>query len=199
MTERSELRRKLRASRAALPAGLRARAAQRVAVHLLRLRSLRPGARVAVYLATGSELPTAPLIAALLRRGCIVAAPRIRSARNAAMDFVVVSSARLRRNALGLLEPRDGPRVGARWLNVVLLPLLAFDARGARLGSGRGYYDRAFAFRRQRRHWRGPLLLGIGFAAQELPNIELQAHDVRLDGVVTERQLRRFTPYNAPP
>jgi len=74
----------------------------------------------------------------------------------------------------------------------VFLPLVGFDRHGIRLGMGGGYYDRAFAFRRLRSVWHAPLLVGIGYALQEVERIVPAAHDVPLDLVITERGVRRF-------
>ena len=94
-----------------------------------------------------------------------------------------------RANRLGIIEPQTSRTVGARWLDLVLVPLVGFDAHGMRLGMGAGFYDRAFAYRRWRRAWRGPKLVGVGYAFQQLPEIVAAAHDVRLDAVVTEKEV----------
>jgi 5-formyltetrahydrofolate cyclo-ligase len=73
------------------------------------------------------------------------------------------------------------------WLDLVLVPLVGFDARGNRLGMGGGFYDRHFAFLRNRRAWRRPLLIGIAFDVQRVPRLSDAAHDVPLWGIVTER------------
>ena len=77
--------------------------------------------------------------------------------------------------------------IDARWLDLVLMPLVGFDARGNRLGMGAGFYDRQFAFLRHRRAWRRPLLLGVAFEAQRIARLAEAPHDVPLWGVVTER------------
>jgi len=74
---------------------------------------------------------------------------------------------------------------------VVFLPLVGFDRSGLRLGSGGGFYDRAFAFRRWRRVWHAPRLVGLGYAFQELPHLDAAVHDVLMDAVVTEEGMRR--------
>ena len=91
-------------------------------------------------------------------------------------------------NRFGIPEPtlEATSRLAPEALSVVLVPLLGFDRRGNRLGSGAGYYDRSFAFR-QRPAVRSPLLVGIGYAAQELPSIDASDWDVPLDAVVTEQ------------
>src|SRR5690606_24554150 len=77
------------------------------------------------------------------------------------------------------------------WLDVIFVPLVAFDSRGTRLGMGAGYYDRALAFRLLRKHWRGPKPIGLAYDYQRLPRIEPAPHDVPLDAVVTERGYER--------
>ena len=191
---RRSLRASLRAKRRALSATERARAARqiaRLAAHFLRLRS---GQRIGIYAATAEELDTSCLISLALRRGCLVYLPCIdRRRRVPAMRFAQITAAArpLQRNRFGIAEP-EGPRLAsARLLDVVFLPLVGFDRRGVRLGMGGGYYDRAFGFRRLRAHWHAPLLVGIGYASQEVQHIAPAAHDVPLDLVITERGIIR--------
>ena len=98
----------------------------------------------------------------------------------------------MRRNAFGIPEPLAGEAIGARWLDLVLVPTVAFDARGARLGMGAGYYDRALEFRRRLAHWRGPRIVGLAFDCQQVARIPLGPHDIPLDAIVTESGVRRF-------
>ena len=65
----------------------------------------------------------------------------------------------------------------------MFLPLVGFDRSGVRLGTGGGYYDRAFAFRRWRQAWHAPRLVGLAYAFQEVEHIAPAAHDVRMDAV----------------
>ncbi len=95
-------------------------------------------------------------------------------------------------NRHGIPEPSVSETVPARSLSVVFVPLLGFDAAGTRLGSGAGYYDRAFAFRRRRHSWHRPLLIGLAFRCQRLDHIEPGRHDVPLDAVVTEDGVEYF-------
>jgi 5-formyltetrahydrofolate cyclo-ligase len=69
------------------------------------------------------------------------------------------------------------------------VPLLGFDRRGNRLGHGGGYYDRSFGFLNEQVRPTEPLLVGIGYAFQELAQVDEQAWDVPLDFVATEREL----------
>ncbi len=146
---RSTLRAQLRARRRALGAAERAGRSQRVAQQADRALHLQAGARIALYAALPHELDAAPLIALAQARGCRVYVPRIDRRRDArGMRFLELAGP-MRRNRLGIEEPAAlGAGLGARWLDLVFLPLLGFDRSGVRLGTGGGYYDRAFAFRR---------------------------------------------------
>jgi 5-formyltetrahydrofolate cyclo-ligase len=183
---RRQLRATLDARRRLVPAPARAAAARRLAHNVDRALHLAAGQCIAIYSALPHELDTAPLIALALKRGCHIYLPRIDRVRRArGMRFVEMRGL-LRINRLGIAEPEGGASVGARWLDLVFLPLTGFDRRGVRLGSGGGFYDRAFAFRRWRRVWHAPRLIGLGYAFQELPHLDAAAHDVLMDAVVTD-------------
>ena len=184
---RRPLRAALDARRRLVPASERATAARLLALNVDRALHLGAGQRIALYAALPHELDTAPLIALARKRGCLIYLPRIDRARRArGMRFVEMRGP-LRTNRLGIAEPAGDVTLGARWLDIVFLPLTGFDRAGVRLGSGGGFYDRAFAFRRWRRFWHAPRLIGLGYAFQELPHLQAAAHDVLMDAVVTEQ------------
>ena len=183
---RSTLRATLKARRGAIAPAERSRAARLVARNADRALSLAAGARIALYAALPAELDTAALITLAVERGCRVYLPRINRRRASyAMRFVEMRGP-LKANRLGIDEPQGTAIVGARWLDLVFLPLVGFDRSGVRLGSGGGFYDRAFEFRRWRRIWQAPRLVGLAYACQEVERIAAGPHDVRLDAVVTE-------------
>jgi 5-formyltetrahydrofolate cyclo-ligase len=193
---RRSLRASLRAKRRAVSAAERTRAAMQVAHHADRILHLRSGQRIGIYAATAEELDTSCLIGLALRRGCLVYLPRIDPrprVRSMCFARITTSARSLHSNRFGIVEP-DGPQLAsARLLDVVFLPLVGFDRHGVRLGMGGGYYDRAFGFRRLRAYWHAPLLVGIGYASQEVERIAPAAHDVPLDLVITERAAIRST------
>jgi 5-formyltetrahydrofolate cyclo-ligase len=189
--ERNTLRRALRSRRRSVPQAERAAAALRVARHADRVLHLRPGWRIGLYASFREELDTAPLIALARRRGCRIYLPVISPRRlSRGMRFVEMTQAQ-RLNRLGIAEPEGIPLPGVRYLDVVFLPLVGFDSRGVRLGMGGGYYDRAFAFRRARKVWHAPKLIGLAYTFQQLERIANAPHDVRLDAVVTDRGVIR--------
>ena len=148
---------------------------------------------MALYASTPEELDTAELIAMARWRGWRVYLPRIHGHRLACAMHFAESGERQRFNRFGIPEPHGAQGLSARSLDIVFVPLVAFDRHGIRLGMGRGYYDRALAFRRTRTVWRVPLLIGLGYALQEVQRITPAAHDVPLDLVITEREVIHCT------
>jgi 5-formyltetrahydrofolate cyclo-ligase len=177
------LRRQLRRARAALPAATRRCAAESAARRLARLARATGARHVAAYLSLLEEIDTAPLIALLRRQGCRVYVPKLAGAR---LRFAPLRGA-LRANRFRIAEPVRAGRPPR--LDLIVLPLVAFDAAGRRLGMGGGYYDRLLARQRPARR---PLRVGLAFAAQEVAAVPAGAGDARLDAIVTERGLRRF-------
>jgi 5-formyltetrahydrofolate cyclo-ligase len=188
---RHELRATIRALRRSVPPCERAAIGERIARVVDRTFPLRAGARVALYAPLDEELDTSALHDLARRRGCAIYLPRIEDFRAARMSFRLVAGP-LVRNRFGLLEPDAGRRrLAARWLDLVFVPLVAFDARCTRLGMGAGFYDRAFAWRHARATWEGPHLIGLAYAFQQVPLVPEVPHDVRLDAIVTEEGVVR--------
>lgn len=186
--DKTALRRELRSRRKSLPAGIRKIAAKRAAMRALRLPELRNAGHVAIYLAVGSELDTAPLIAALRRRGITVSVPRIERHVDGRMRMCVLTDAVCARcNRHGIAEPARALRIRTP-IDVVLLPLLGFDAHGHRLGSGAGYYDRWLARQIPR-----PYRLGYAHAVQACAALPADPWDQPMDAVCTATHHLRFT------
>jgi 5-formyltetrahydrofolate cyclo-ligase len=190
---RIEMRRTLRERRAALTARQRSAAAQRIASHVAHTRWLHGARSVGLYAAVGNEVDTRALAELARQRHCPIYLPRISDYHQHRMQFVLQSGAASVRNRHGIPEPATHKRISARALSIVFMPIVGFDARGTRLGSGAGYYDRLFWFRRYRSEWQRPLLVGIAFRCQELAHIDPQPHDVPLDALVSEDGVRYFS------
>ena len=187
---RRGLRRKARAARAALPPEERRRAERAISRHLIaHLRgngSLAPRTRIAGYHAVRSEIGIADFLACAIDAQCSVFLPRVTAPRLGRMTFSPAAATR-RYGAFGIPEPDSRERIDARWLHIVLLPLVGFDDEGNRLGSGAGFYDRALAFRAWRDHWRGPQLIGVAHSCQRTVALPTLPTDIPLDAVVTEK------------
>ena len=185
-----DARRRLRRLRASLDRAERAAAERAIVTALGRLNLFRRGARIALYLPMRGEVDLRPAIDRAWRLGIAVYVPRIVNRRRARMVFARWQPRGPRRlNVFGIEEPAlCVGRVDARLLDAVVLPVVAFDRVGNRLGMGAGYYDRALRRRLDRtRGWRRPRLVGVAFACQELPSIPASPWDVPLDLIVTER------------
>lgn len=191
VARRRQLRSDLRARRRAIQGSARARKARELARRVAALGLLRPGRRIGLYLATAEEIDTAPLLQLARDQGCRIALPRVTSLRHDRMRFIDYSGS-VRRGAFGILEPGHGRVRAARELDVVFMPLVGFDAHGNRIGMGRGFYDRHFAFRRHLAHCRRPLLVGLAYAVQQVDHLPFGAHDVPVDAIVTESSTLRF-------
>jgi 5-formyltetrahydrofolate cyclo-ligase len=175
---KAELRRRFRASRDALAPAERRRLSEAALGHL-EARLPRQARTIGLYATHGSEVDTAPLFERLRARRLTLCYPRCAAGNR--LDFVPVTDlASLAPGAYGILEPAGTPLPLER-LDAVVVPGLAFDRRGGRLGYGGGYYDRMLAALPP-----GTARLGLGFSRQltdELPN---DAHDVGLHAVVTD-------------
>ncbi len=189
LIQKRALRRELRLQRAAIGTAARRGASRIAAIHaMVALRASRCR-RIAVYLSAGSELDTAPLIAALHAAGLQVFVPLVLPRQT--MSFVALRpGAAMRRSSLGIAEPvLRRPLVRRRQLDAVLMPLVGFDDQGFRLGAGGGYYDRWLA---RPRIGRKPLLLGYAYACQRVEQLPRDPWDRRMDAVITEQGMLRW-------
>lgn len=197
---RHELRRQARARRRALSEEDRELAAEQCGAHLMALPVFVNARQIGAYAAVASELSLSRVIDFALSRSQAVYLPHIEHSAPQ-MHFAPWSGQRrlLMPNRFGIPEPLvDASQLlFADRLDVILLPLLAFDRHGGRLGSGAGYYDRALNFRLTQAA--PPWLIGVGYACQEVPHIPLASWDVRLDFVVTEDEVISVTPEESQP
>lgn len=184
--KRTIFRREMKTRRSALPAGERLRAGVAVAETLLHELALADMARVAGYWSIAGELPLHTLVPRL-PASCIYHLPRLGA--DGRLRFAAWRPGEaLECNRYGIPEP-DRPLADClepERLDLVLVPLLAFDRRGHRLGMGAGWYDRSFSGRRG--HGPPPRLVGVGYAFQEIEHVPEHDGDVPLDAVVTERE-----------
>ena len=194
LAQRRELRQQLAERRRALAPAERIAAAQGLRRSLEQLPEYFTDARVAGYWATHGELPLNLVIPPLATRGQQFLLPVI--SRGQLLRFAPWQSGEaVQPNRYGIPEPSaPGELLEPFQLDMVLVPLLGFNRRGHRLGHGGGYYDRSFAFLNEQLRPTEPLLVGIAYSFQELPELEDQEWDVPLDFVATERELIDCNP-----
>lgn len=153
-------------------------AGARLRDHVLAACPPPPGAPIAGFWPMGPELDVRPLLHALHERGHTLALPRTPPRGQALRFHAWAPGDALEPGPMGTSQPAAArPEVTPGF---ILVPLLAFDRRGGRLGYGGGYYDRTLpvfpaAFR-----------LGIAFAAQEVDEVPMDPHDIPLHAIATE-------------
>jgi 5-formyltetrahydrofolate cyclo-ligase len=145
---------------------------------------IAPGAVIAVYQAKGHEAPTAALIGDVFERGYQMAIPAVTS--DEAMTFRLFNPAdKLVIGRYGIAEPL--PTAQSIVPDVIIAPMLGFDARGNRLGQGGGYYDRYFAAHPM------ALRIGLAWSVQQCSMIVTEPHDLPMAYILTERELFTIT------
>jgi 5-formyltetrahydrofolate cyclo-ligase len=183
---KKRIRRDTEAARAAL-AREAPDAGARIARQFLASIALPPHAVLGGYIATRSEADPAPLLQHFRKLGHSILLPRV-AARNAPLAFHIWRADA--EPAIGAFGLKDAaPEWPLATPDVVLVPLLAFDAAGYRLGYGGGFYDHSL--HAMRRSGAAVLAVGIAYAGQER-QFPHDAHDEKLDWIVTERFARRF-------
>ncbi|HXP98345.1 MAG TPA: 5-formyltetrahydrofolate cyclo-ligase [Telmatospirillum sp.] len=164
-------------------------AGERIASVFLATVPWRAGMTVAGYWPMSDEADVRPLLTILSERDCPVALPVVVAKDDALRFRLWRPGMPLDAGRYGTLQPPpDSPLVMP---DLLLIPLLAFDRRGGRLGYGGGYYDRTLASLRIERH---SLAVGIAYAAQEFPELPHEPHDQRLDWIVTETAAQETLP-----
>jgi len=185
--ERGEAKRQLRqemtAVRRALTEAERERRSRVAARFLLGLEPLSLCRTIMLFYPFRDEIDTRPFIAGAQRRGQTVLLPLTLPAEKQLIPYVYEDEASLRQGAYGISEPNPdvARKAAAEEVDAVILPGLAFDRQGGRLGYGGGYYDR---FLSQLPH--RPLLIGFAFDCQVTGQVPVEAHDIRTDYLVTD-------------
>jgi 5-formyltetrahydrofolate cyclo-ligase len=188
--DRGTLRREMRKLRRALSPKQRDIAAREFARIAKCARLLRPRQRVALYLPYGGEADPAALIELARSLHCAIHLPVITNYRAHRMRFARYEpGAPLLDNRFGIPEPKLGDFISVAQLDLIVVPLVAVDSRGTRVGSGAGFYDRSLQRLRRTRIWRRPRLVGLAYEFQRVPSIDAHPWDIPVDAVLTERAL----------
>jgi 5-formyltetrahydrofolate cyclo-ligase len=189
MINKHKQRQEVKAKRASLNDEQRKAANHQITQRIIDSEIFKQSQKIACYMAIGAEVNLQEVIEVIFSSGKRCYLPLVRHDRPNYLYFVeYLQGDQLQPGNFGILEPAFDPQkiIEPDDLDLVLLPLVAFDAEGNRLGTGGGYYDRTFA------QVSRPLLIGVAYACQEVPQIEACPHDVKLHGVVTEKEFRMF-------
>ena len=185
----AQIRKHMRQQRRSLSWHDRDLYSQQLAHHFSKTRLFRNSRHIACYMAADGELDLAPLMQRAWHMGKTVYLPVLNAPHQQSLFFACYKEGdALDLNRFRIPEPAvpARERVTARQLDLVLTPLVAFDGQGNRLGMGAGYYDRTFAFLRQRHYWIRPRLIGVAYTFQRVEQLHAQPWDVPLHTVVTE-------------
>ncbi len=180
--QKAILRRDMVARRDALPAPERAKAAETIAARPFPL-TITPDTIVSGFSALKSEINPVPLMRKLADQGARLALPVVAGRGKPLIMRAWSFGAPLVSGVWGIREPPpEAPEVAP---DILLVPLLAFDRTGNRIGYGAGYYDMTIAALRAKK----PVItVGIAYAAQEIDAVPVTPRDARLDLVLTERE-----------
>ena len=182
-TEKEQLRREAMARRDALPPDARQAAAEAIAARQFPL-AIMPGMIVSGFMSLKNEINPLPLMRKLAGQGARLALPVVAGRGRPLIMREWVFGEPLIAGVWGIREPK--PEAAEVDPNILLVPLLAFDRAGHRIGYGAGYYDLTLTQLRAR----NPVIaVGLAFAAQEVAAVPATPRDALLDLVLTEREV----------
>ena len=191
----TKLRKKIRAKRRALSPLEQRQHSSAMAAQLCNSALYRNSKRIALYLQNDGEIDPSPVIAAADRHHKKCYLPVLRPRFQHGLWFAEQRSGeQLQPNRFGIDEPHPHRRrIIPPWgLDLILLPLIAFDENGNRLGMGGGFYDATLAYLKQRKVWHKPKLIGIAHEIQKVKKLQTNPWDVPLNAVVTEKEFRYY-------
>lgn len=184
----NRLRQEHRAKRAALSQATLAQHASALQQQVQSLPAFQRANHLAGYIAIRGEIDVAPLLHSAHEAGKCVYLPALRGERMLFLPYLPGSA--LKTVGMGLQEPDsdDSNAIDPEKLDLVLTPLVTFDASGNRIGQGGGYYDRTFAFSREPNKTT-PFLLGVAHDSQREPALSPMPWDVSLNAIATDTTL----------
>jgi len=191
LAEKKQLRKKLRAQRRQLSSLAQKTASQALIKRLKNSGLLLKGKHLALYLGNDGELCPAILSAHLVAWGKKAYLPVIHPFKKQTIVFCRIDkNTRYQTNRFGIKEPafKRSVQLNAKRLSSVLMPLVAFDEKGNRMGMGGGFYDRAFSYKHKRPQTL-PRLIGLAHDFQKQTELPLNEWDVKLDAIVTDKQI----------
>jgi len=187
--QKKQLRRQMRQLLKQVRPQQRQQASKRAAETLCQADEYRRSRTIMVFLAMPTEIDTVPVIERAFDEGKVVCAPRVDWRQHLMRPIRITSLTEgLVETEYGYLEPGDGPVVAIDQIDLVLVPGLAFDLQGNRLGRGAGFFDRFLSDPRCR-----AFSTGYAFQFQVVSRVPCGPNDRRIDALVTEQRFVRFS------
>lgn len=188
--QRQSLRREMRQRRRALSFEQQQQAAEQLCKRLSHQPLFLRSQRIAFYLPNDGEIDPMPLLHLAWQQGKQCYLPVLMPDGENSLCFIRYDKhTTLIQNRFGIAEPdtKNAEQILAQDLDLVLMPLVAFDASGNRMGMGGGFYDRTFAFK-QHRPGHHPYLLGLAHSCQQVDQLHSEHWDIPLHGIATEAE-----------
>ncbi len=177
--DKKALRTRLRRKRREMPEDVRKPLDDAIFRNVIQSRWFCDADTLLLYVSCGGEADTVRIIEEALRLGKRVAVPKC--GEHGAMEFFLITGMdSLVAGAYGILEPTGTQKPDITPKTVCIVPAVAFTAKGERLGQGGGYYDRFLELHPQMQ------TIGICYSCMLLPELPCEAHDRRVDAVITE-------------
>lgn len=185
-----QTRQRLRKQRRDLTSVQQRHHGEQVKRHLKKLSCFQKAKVVAVYRDADGELSTDAIIKACRQMNKQLLLPVLHPFMHGHLMFRQWPvNARMKLNRYGIDEPASCYDViDARAIDLVIVPLVAFDENCYRMGMGGGYYDRTFSFRHIN-SWRKPKLIGVAHELQRVDKINIESWDIAMDAVITESKI----------
>lgn len=199
MSTKKQIRKKMQERRNSLNDTMRCQLAKQFTQHLFQTRLFKTSNKIACYLPFNGEMDLQFVIQQIWKMNKTCYLPVLNKLNQRQLLFSRFdANTQLKKNKFGIHEPVVSPRnaVNAHNLDLILMPLVAFDQSGNRLGMGGGFYDRTLAFLTQRTIWLKPKIVGVAYEFQQVNSIKNDAWDIPLNAVMTEIKQYEFTQEN---
>lgn len=193
LVHKSEIRKKLCHRRKHLDPLVQKQAADAVAAKVIQLTQFLESTHIAAYVAADGELDPLPILQVathLQKKMYLPVLPHDHSHTTEVLQFYSYQlSDTLLLNRFKMAEPNRSTQtlMPTQALDLIILPLVAFDPQGNRLGRGAGHYDRTLAFTSKATVGKKPFLLGIAYAFQQIPDMKPSPWDIPLNMIITEQ------------
>lgn len=188
-----DLRQHIREKRRALSDAERDEASFLLCERIAASRIFQHSKHIAFYLTNDGEIDLSLLIEHAWQQGKHCYLPVLAEPNTQRLWFIPYTpDTKLKYNRFGIPEPVHSRKTRLRKtlsLDLILMPLVAFDHQGNRMGMGGGFYDRTLAFLRQRQYWHKPNLLGVAYEFQKQEQLDVNPWDIPLQAVATEKCL----------
>lgn len=183
--EKNEIRRKIKAMRSMLLESEKNSAADEVFRHLEQTVAFMLASKILMYHSLPDELPTREFLKKWKDKKDFYL-PRVNGVN---LEILPYNESRLELGAFHIEEPTGEDTVDAAEMELIIVPAVAYDRRGNRLGRGKGFYDRLLATTKATK-------IGIAYEFQIFDEIPSETHDIPMDYVITQRSVLRFKKIN---